>query len=32
VNPPPSLLALANLVGNPEGVIDGLNYPFFQAV
>ena len=32
MNPPPTHTALANLVDNPEAVIDGLNYPFFQAV
>ena len=32
MNPPPSHEALATLVAHPEGVIDGLNYPFFQAV
>ncbi len=32
MNPPPSHAALASLVDNPEGVSDGLNYPFFQAV
>ena len=32
MNPPAVHTTLANLVGNPEAVIDGLNYPFFQAV
>ena len=32
MNPPTSPEALAALVGHPDGVVDGLNYPFFQAV
>ena len=32
MNPPPPPEALAALVGRLDGVVDGLNYPFFQAV
>jgi hypothetical protein len=32
VNPPPNLAALLDPTTSIEGVIDGLNYPYFQAV